>query len=420
MQAKFKAGVTSEIGELEAVIIHTPGPEVENMTPLNAERALYSDILNLSVVSEEYNQFRSILRRFSKTFEVRDLIGEVLANPVARDELVDRICENEEVSPLKEHLSGLPPEELTRQLLEGVPLPKDNLTRFLSDERYLLQPLHNFFFTRDACITFHDEVIISSLASKVREREAIIMRCIFEFHSELKTPTIALAPEGRQDPGISFEGGDFLVAREDVLLVGKGVRTSTRGVDYVLEQLKKRERTTHVLVQELPSHPESFIHLDMAFTFLDVDTCMVYPPVILNRHDFQTVHIVVDAGRVTSIYEELDLPHALRNLGIDVRPIYCGGKNDSWVQEREQWHSGANFLALAPGRVIGYGRNRLTLDALNQDGFEILTAKEIIAGNVDPEDYPRFAVTVDGSELARGGGGCRCMTMPFRRGDVAW
>ncbi len=420
MQSKFQAGVTSEIGGLEAVIIHTPGREVENMTPQNAERALYSDILNLSVVSDEYNQFRSILRRFARTFEVRDLLGEVLADGAARDTLVDRICENEEVFILGDQLRGLPPEELTRQLLEGVPLPKDNLTRFLSDERYLLQPLHNFFFTRDAAITLHDEVIISALASKVREREAIIMRCIFECHPELKTPTIPISPQGRQDRRLSFEGGDFLVAREDVLLVGNGARTSTRGVDHLLEELKKRKRTTHVLVQQLPDHPESFIHLDMVFTFLDVDTCMVYPPVILNRHDFQTVHIVVDAGRVTSIYEELDLLHALRNLGIDARPIYCGGKTDSWVQEREQWHSGANFLALAPGRIIGYGRNRLTLDALNQDGFEILTAKEIIAGNVDPEDYARFAVTIDGSELARGGGGCRCMTMPFRRGPVSW
>jgi arginine deiminase len=420
MQSKFQAGVTSEIGSLETVIIHTPGPEVENMTPQNAERALYSDILSLSVVSEEYSQFRSILRRFSKTLEIRDLLGEVLSDCNARDDLVNRICENEEVGTLSDHLRELPAAELTRQLLEGVPLIKDNLTRFLSDERYSLQPLHNFFFTRDAAITFHGEVIISALASKVREREAIIMQCIFNHHPELRTGTIPVRPAGNRDRRITFEGGDLLVAREDVLLIGNGARTSTRGVDFLLEELKRSMRTTHVLIQELPTHPESFIHLDMVFTFLDVDTCLVYPPVILNRHDFQTVHIVVDGGKVTSIYEELDLPHALRNLGIDVRPIYCGGKNDSWTQEREQWHSGANFLALAPGKVMGYGRNRLTLDALNQDGFEILSAKEIIAGSVDPEQFSRLAVTIDGSELARGGGGCRCMTMPFRRGAVDW
>jgi len=50
---KIKVEVNSEIGQLEAVILHSPGPEVENMTPENAERSLYSDILNLSEVKKE-------------------------------------------------------------------------------------------------------------------------------------------------------------------------------------------------------------------------------------------------------------------------------------------------------------------------------------------------------------------------------
>ena len=41
--------VQSEIGKLEGVILHRPGAEVENMTPQTAQRALYSDILNLSI-----------------------------------------------------------------------------------------------------------------------------------------------------------------------------------------------------------------------------------------------------------------------------------------------------------------------------------------------------------------------------------
>ena len=54
IEHKFQTEVNSEIGELEAVILHTPGPEVENMTPKSVERALYSDILNLSVAQQEY------------------------------------------------------------------------------------------------------------------------------------------------------------------------------------------------------------------------------------------------------------------------------------------------------------------------------------------------------------------------------
>lgn len=74
---KIKLEVSSEIGELEAVIVHTPGQEVANMTPKNAERALYSDILNLSVAQKEYCQFKGILQKHAKVFEMRDLLNDI-------------------------------------------------------------------------------------------------------------------------------------------------------------------------------------------------------------------------------------------------------------------------------------------------------------------------------------------------------
>ena len=56
MNPIVEVNVQSEIGKLNGVIIHTPGEEVENMTPENAERALYSDIINLSIARKEYKQ----------------------------------------------------------------------------------------------------------------------------------------------------------------------------------------------------------------------------------------------------------------------------------------------------------------------------------------------------------------------------
>jgi arginine deiminase len=100
---------------------------------------------------------------------------------------------------------------------------------------------------------------------------------------------------------------------------------------------------------------------------------------------------------------------------MDLKPISCGGSADLWIQEREQWHSGANFFAFAPGKVIGYERNIHTLNELNKNGFEIITADDVIRGKRSPDDYRRCVVTIQGSELARGGGGARCMTMPVRR-----
>ena len=66
-QTKFNISVTSEIGELEGVILHTPGLEIENMTPMNVERALYSDILNLSVANCEYKQLQGALAQVLQT-----------------------------------------------------------------------------------------------------------------------------------------------------------------------------------------------------------------------------------------------------------------------------------------------------------------------------------------------------------------
>ncbi len=72
--SKLTLNVQSEIGKLEAVMLHYPGPEVENMTPKNAQRALYSDILNLSIAQKEYAQLKGVLEKTSSVYKVSDLL----------------------------------------------------------------------------------------------------------------------------------------------------------------------------------------------------------------------------------------------------------------------------------------------------------------------------------------------------------
>ena len=429
MSKIVEVNVQSEIGKLNGVILHTPGEEVENMTPENAERALYSDILNLSIARKEYKQLSEVLGKITKTYQVKDLLTNILKDDAIKLEVLNRIEKIEpfiaEVTPkgsIKDQLLDEDAENLARLLIEGVEMKRDTLTKFLNKDWYDLRPLHNFFFTRDASMSMYNEVLIGRMANAVRDREAIIMQSIFDFTPGFNTKTLSLNTESDPLRKLTFEGGDVQIARDDILVIGNCMRTSTRAIDALMYNFINRneDKVQHILVQELPHSPESFIHLDMVFTFLDKDKCMVYEPLIMSPGNYQTVHIKIQHGKLISIRREKTLLHALKKLGMDLEPVYCGGEDETWNMEREQWHSGANFFCVAPGKVLGYARNNYTVEAMNNAGFEIIRANDVISNKVDLSKYEKYMITIEGSELPRGGGGARCMTMPINRDAVEW
>ena len=429
MSKIVEVNVQSEIGKLNGVILHTPGEEVENMTPENAERALYSDILNLSIARKEYKQLSEVLGKITKTYQVKDLLTNILKDDAIKLEVLNRIEKIEpfiaEVTPkgsIKDQLLDEDAVNLARLLIEGVEMKRDTLTKFLNKDWYDLRPLHNFFFTRDASMSMYNEVLIGRMANAVRDREAIIMQSIFDFTPGFNTKTLSLNTESDPLRKLTIEGGDVQIARDDILVIGNGMRTSTRAIDALMYNFINRneDKVQHILVQELPHSPESFIHLDMVFTFLDKDKCMVYEPLIMSPGNYQTVHIKIQHGKLISIRREKTLLHALKKLGMDLEPVYCGGEDETWNMEREQWHSGANFFCVAPGKVLGYARNNYTVEAMNNAGFEIIRANDVISNKVDLSKYEKYMITIEGSELPRGGGGARCMTMPINRDAVEW
>ena len=429
MSKIVEVNVQSEIGKLNGVILHTPGEEVENMTPENAERALYSDILNLSIARKEYKQLSEVLGKITKTYQVKDLLTNILKDDAIKLEVLNRIEKIEpfiaEVTPkgsIKDQLLDEDAEDLARLLIEGVEMKRDTLTKFLNKDWYDLRPLHNFFFTRDASMSMYNEVLIGRMANAVRDREAIIMQSIFDFTPGFNTKTLNLATTPDPLRKLTIEGGDVQIARDDILVIGNGTRTSTRAIDALMYNFINRneDKVQHILVQELPHSPESFIHLDMVFTFLDKNKCMVYEPLIMSPGNYQTVHIKIQHGKLISIRREKTLLHALKKLGMDLEPVYCGGEDETWNMEREQWHSGANFFCVAPGKVLGYARNNYTVEAMNNAGFESIRANDVISNKVDLNKYEKYMITIEGSELPRGGGGARCMTMPINRDAVEW
>jgi arginine deiminase len=246
------------------------------------------------------------------------------------------------------------------------------------------------------------------MKSFVRQREAFIMEAIF--HNIFKTNIInALS----YTSDARTEGGDVLIASENTLFIGCGSRTNEKGIEFLTNHFAEQKKTFNIVVQYLPQTPDSFIHLDMVFTLLGNGKCMIYEPLIAKYSKYPTVHIEIDNGKIT-YNEKNNFLDATKAAGFDLEPILCGG-NDVWKQEREQWHSGANFFALGEGKIIGYARNTNTIEALNRVGFDVLRAVDVVDGKEDMKQHKQFVVTFDAAELPRGGGGSRCMTMPINR-----
>ena len=406
--------VNSEIGKLQHVLVHTPGNEVENMTPEDAHVYLFSDILNLQVAQKEYGYFKRVLQKATTVHEVKDLLADILQNESIKFALVDRICKAENKAFLSNYLKSLSANELSYQLIEGVHL-KD--VTYINNEKYALLPLPNLFFMRDASFTMFDNVMISSMASQVRAREGMILEAIYNLHPMFDTKVIN--PVLKYDiHGIgTVEGGDVQIVRDDIIICGLGSRTNMHGVEALVEHLKTRPGVKHLIFQELPPKPESFIHLDMVFTMLDVDKCMAYKPVIMSNN-FKTFHITIDGQKAVG-KEVPNLINGLNSLGVNVEPVFCGDGDDNFGP-REQWHSGCNFFCLEPGKFIGYGRNQHTLQALNDVGFNIVTAADVVNNKYDLNSTRKCIIAFEGNELSRGGGGARCMTMPLQRMPVEW
>ena len=410
----INVSVNSEIGKLQHVLVHTPGTEIENMTPEDAHIYLFSDILNMQVAQKEYGYFKRVLQKVAQVHEIGDLLTDILQEEKIKNNLVDRICKNEDKGVIAEYLKSLPAADLSRNLIEGVRL--DDIS-YLNKEKYLLRPLPNLFFMRDASFTMFENMMISNMASTVRARECIILDTIYNLHPMFDTKVInpVLTYESH---GIgTVEGGDVQIIRDDVIICGLGARTNMHGVEALVEHLKTRPGVKHLIFQELPLTPESFIHLDMVFTMLDVDKCMVYEPVIMNSM-FKTFHITIDGQNAVGTEAE-NLIEALASVGLDLEPVYCGNGNDDFAA-REQWHSGCNFFCLAPGQFVGYGRNKHTLEALNNAGFNIVTAADVVNGKYNLDNGKKCIIAFEGNELSRGGGGARCMTMPVERMAVGW
>ncbi len=403
--------VTSETARLNGVIVHTPGHEVSLVHPEIKQELLFDDIIFESQAAKEHRDmlevFQVAMPSGGQVFEIVDLIVEAFEQPDARELFIDKL--------LKRHPDRLVIKQFRNELIDLTPVSLCNFAihGVTPEIRGLrMHPSPNILFTRDLAAVLGTHIVLSSAAKVARIRESILMDVLIRFHpmfASVRNRTIRI-PDAD-----TIEGGDILIASEDVVLIGMSERTSFSGVMSAGRSILEcgfRE----VLIVDIPKQRSS-MHLDTIFTFSSPNECVAFPPAIMDRADNVVALTMQDGRVVTDLKNSLHaaLEEALQR---DMTFIKCGG-DDEVMQLREQWSDGANLFALAPGVVVGYERNVRTFETMREHGYAIMNQYEFIDKYKDsgfnPTGSEKIAISFLGHELCRGRGGARCMTLPVSR-----
>jgi len=417
--------VTSEVGRLRKVLVHQPGPEVDVMVPSMMEELLFDDILYGDRAREEHGLIRRALQVLGvEVIDAQDLLEDVLRDPAGRQFTLEAMLPPGSAS-LRARLADAPSEDLAAALVSGLRLPKGALQVLDISDLFEIPPLPNWCFQRDPQIVIGSGVVFSSMASPAREREARLARAVFRFHPDLAaTPTLheplAADFERSHVAGAGhacLEGGDVIVLSPDVIAVGLSERTNRLGIEDLATALAARpDGPRFLVVVELPRR-RAYMHLDTLFTPVDREMALVFAPVLVHQgSERATVYEIDLRAKNRNWAPRADLLSCLSRRGAGFEPISCGG-DDPIAQQREQWTDGANALALAPGVIAMYDRNRGTMEELSRRGFRIVEAEGLLLGRdeVDLDLSERVCISFASHELSRARGGPHCLTHPLLR-----
>ncbi|MBM7618054.1 arginine deiminase [Weissella uvarum] len=403
--------VNSEIGTLKSVLLHRPGAEIENITPDTMERLLFDDIPFLQNAQKEHDYFAKTLQDHGvETVYIEQLLEDVLQDDAVRDEFLTRYLFehhylNDAMKDIKAYLNSLEIHDLVATIYAGlrrdlVDFTHPNLHDVAGSDAenpFLMDPLPNAYFTRDPQAMMGNGLTINHMSFEARRPESLITEFVMKYHPRF-TGKVDVWLD--RNTNARIEGGDELVLNDHTLAIGVSERTSSRAIQALAEELFSNDDSNFdtILAVEIP-HNHAMMHLDTVFTMVNYDQFTVFPG-IMNDEGKMNINILHagDNGEVKMEHRD-NLKESLKEvLNLDDLDLIETGGGDPIVAPREQWNDGSNNLTIAPGEVVTYDRNYVSIKLMREHGIKV---NEILS-----------------SELARGRGGGRCMSQPIWRENI--
>ena len=478
MPSKNQIKVSSEVGTLRRLLIHSPDSGVGKVVPSKAQDWLFEDIVHLDTMRrEEYDYYVKILLYFldpdkvkgklaaidadlsrdffkpdnptyfnsDQVIDIQRLLTDVLEDDLIRTKLIASICAVERCSfRTQSQLQKYDSIELAKILISGS----------LPNEQMLFAPLPNFIFTRDIGIVINDHILLNKPAKSARTRESLLAQYIFFHHpvfeqyrqNILEIPDnerhfLQAESELQKDYFRStLEGGDVMMVAPRHLLIGCSERTTLYAIQETMKLLFERSVVDTVTVVKIPKKRD-YMHIDTVFTQVKKNMWVLLGSLARQGDEAKkrdVLHFFAPKENPNQLeimqfnkgwehkpteienLEDLLADISKNDLGCQepVQFIYSGN-NEFPFGEREQWTDSCNLLALKDGVVIGYDRNDKTLEAFRTAGFRTVKAADLLqefeSGASSPESLTDTFIMLPSAELSRARGGSHCMSLPILR-----
>jgi arginine deiminase len=473
--ANFKIDVTSEIGNLRALLIHSPDSGLGRVVPSKAQDWLFEDIVHLdSMRKNEYDYYVKLLLYFldpdkikgklqkidannrsffkpddagfhasNKVIEIQTLLADILEKEDIRLKLVASVCAIESCNyRLQQKLIETDPVELAKIFISGS----------LNRDEMIFAPIPNLIFSRDIGIAINNYMLLNKPAKKARSRETLLLRYIFFNHplfrafqdNILEIPETVqhfLRPGEDNDEKTTLEGGDVMMVSPDHLIIGCSERTSVSGANEAIKLLFENKVVKKVTIVKIP-HRRDYMHIDTIFTQVKRNVWVLLRSLSVTESPVEdrepiawftdkksknrTEIIQFKPGKKPKTFdciEGLLKNISEKDLQSDEKTKFIYSGDDTFpFDAREQWTDSCNLLAIKEGVVLGYDRNDKTINAFKKNGFNIIKVKELLKkfedNELDPQTMKDTLILMPSAELSRARGGFHCMSMPLLRDKV--